>query len=90
MIIKFKKFNESQLYEIEGENLTLIKVSIVVHYGSDTAFHVFQKTLDNNILLYLPNEEYRNNLVKRNFDKYVTESNSKIQECIKSIKKIDD
>ncbi len=88
MIIKFKKANELQLYQIEGENLTLIKVSIIIHYGTENAFHIFQKVWDNGILLYCPQESDLNNLVNRNYKKYTDEYSTEIINCISSIKKI--
>ena len=88
MKINFKKANNPQLYEITGENLTLIKVAIVIHYGTDNAYHVFQKVVDNNLLLYLPEMSDRDNLVKRSYKKYVSEYSGEIKKCIESIKEI--
>ncbi len=88
MLIKFKKANDNQLYQIEGSNLTLIKVAIIIHYGTENAYQVFHKIVDNNILLYLPEISDRDNLVKRSFKKYEAEYSKEIKECIKSIKKI--
>lgn len=88
MKIRFKKASESQLYEIEGSNLTIIKVAIIINCGTENAFHIFQKQLDNNILLYLPLESDRDNLVNRSFKKYKAEYGKEISECIKSIKPI--
>ena len=89
MVIKFKKANDSQLYQIEGSNLTLLKVAIIIYLGTESAFHIFQKTIDNDLLRYYPQESDRNNLVKRNYNNYRAEYSSEISECIKTIKPIE-
>lgn len=88
MKIKFKISDNIQLYDIEAETLTLIKVSLIVKYGKETAFHIFQKKLDNNVLFYCPDDRCLQNLVGRNFNSYVDENHKEILSCINSIKEI--
>ncbi len=88
MTIKFKKANEDQLYQISGSNETLMKVAIIIHYGTEGAYHIFERVLEDGPLLYCPEASDRNNLVNRNFKKYTAEYSSEITDCINSIKKI--
>jgi hypothetical protein len=86
MKIKFKVAHQDELLSVEGPDLTMIKVALILTYGRSTAIHIFQKKLEDSLLLYCPTEADLNNLVKRSFQGYVAENVTellKIKETIK-------
>lgn len=88
MIIQFKKADQQELYTIEGDNLTLIKVAIIEHTKELTAYHLFQKKLEDSILLFCPTIRDLQNLVKGNYTNYISANRVAITEAINSIKEI--
>ena len=85
MIIQFKLGDDDELHTIEGEDFTLIKVALLAKYGFKNPIHLFQKELEDSLLLYAPDEGDRNNLVKRSFGGYVADNLDKITISIKTI-----
>ncbi len=88
MTIFFKITRNAQLFSIEAENLTLIKVALIEKYGRHTAFQLFQKELKSSLLIYNPNERDLMNLVKGNYKSYVSANRTEINKSINSIKEI--
>ena len=88
MTIKFKLANEQELYTIEGENLTLIKVALIERSSDLLAYHIFQKKLEDSILLFCPTMRDLQNLVKGNYKNYVSANRVEITEAINSIKEL--
>ena len=88
MIVKYKLAKSPEMFTVEGYNLTLIKVALLEHHGRDMAIHVFQKTLENSILLFCPTIRDLQNLVKGNYRSYVSQNRTAITEAINSIKGI--
>lgn len=86
MKIQFKLASEHELYTIEGENLTLIKVALIERSGELAAYHIFQKKLEDSILLFCPTRRDLQNLVKGDYANYVSTNRVEITEAINSIK----
>ena len=88
MTIFFKITRNPQLFSIEAENLTLIKVALIEKHGNGTAFQLFQKELKSSLLMYHPTERDLQNLVKGNYKSYVSANRTEITKSINSIKEI--
>lgn len=86
--MKFRKLDGDVVCSIEAEDLTTLKAALLTEYGFDVALLLFQKKIEDSITLYCPTDGERNNLVKRNFNSYVSENREEINLAIKSIKEL--
>ena len=90
MTIKFKILGKTNLVRtIKAESFLIIKVAILIHYGRDLAYELFQKEDSKAITLYHPSERDLKNLVNGSWDNYCKDNNTEIKEAILSIIEIE-